>query len=242
MSLVPFVKRTGSVPAGCLEIDSCNQPLPVPYCGYALLGIFAYREGDVAILATDGVLDNMYEGDIVRCIVEASERDLGSSSSASEPRVSAEDLAAALARRAYDLSLDKERLTPWEEEAVLAGVVPVRGAINGSSAGKARPGWGWDPAQLSLALERAVLSGIKNVQSDKQEGRRRNGDPEESDASEDDTLDFRGGKMDDITVVVATVRRAGMPKSAEGMSEDRNSGLAATDVGGDRAGADTHGR
>ncbi|CAN0520191.1 unnamed protein product, partial [Ectocarpus sp. 12 AP-2014] len=78
-------------------------------------------EGDLVVLATDGLLDNMFESDILRCIEEASEGD--AQTTAHESCDKPVDLASALARRAFSLSRDKERLTPWEEEAVAAGVI-----------------------------------------------------------------------------------------------------------------------
>lgn len=157
------------------------------------------------VLATDGLLDNMFESDILRCIEEASEGD--AETTAHESCDKPVDLASALARKAFNLSRDKERLTPWEEEAVAAGVIPTRGSVGGPSTDR---GLEWDASKWGLALERSVTAGLNSFRrgaagAPKQDDRRDSIMPEE------DTTSFRGGKMDDITVLVATVRRAGSP-------------------------------
>ncbi|CAM9209073.1 unnamed protein product [Laminaria digitata] len=194
--------------------------------------LFYVREGDVVVLATDGLLDNLYEAEILRCISEVSKRDLEVTPPALPEKLL--DLAGVLARWAHELSLDKERLTPWEEEAVAAGVVPMRGEDNEAAASRCGQGWSWNPTQWGLSLERAVRAGVRSVQGDNGEATRGR-DGNESVMSEEDMTDFRGGKMDDITVVVATVRRSGSPKAAGVASDSRNSGLAAADGGGARA-------
>jgi len=153
------------------------------------------------ILATDGLLDNMYEADILRCIHEASEE---ATAHASPERPL--DLAAALARRAFALSRDKERLSPWEEEAVAAGVIPVRGTVDRVPDEKLQ-GSTWDAGNWGLALERAFNDGLNGFRR----GTERAAQEDQSGSSmpEEDITDFRGGKMDDITVIVATVRRSG---------------------------------
>lgn len=176
------------------------------------------------VLATDGLLDNMYEADILRCINEASEG----------------DLAAALARRAFTFSRDKERLSPWEEEAVAAGVVPIRGSVNGSLAAGGRQGSSWDAGKWGLALERAVTAGLNSFRSGTVEAPQTR-DQSGSSMPEEDMTDFRGGKMDDITVVVATVRRPGSRKGAQGEVKDRKDGIQGRDSGA-RVGVDAQGR
>ena len=186
----------------------------------------------MVVLATDGLLDNLYEADIIRCISEVSKRDLEVTPPLPEKLL---DLAGVLARWAHELSLDKERLTPWEEEAVAAGVVPMRGMENGSAAARDGQGWSWNPTQWGLSLERAVRAGVRNVQGNNGEAAQ---DLDENEpVMPEDMTDFRGGKMDDITVVVATVRQSKSPKEAEGASDSRNSGLAAADGGGTLAGS-----
>lgn len=186
----------------------------------------------MVVLATDGLLDNLYEAEILRCISEVSKRDLEVTPPPLPEKLL--DLAGVLARWAHELSLDKERLTPWEEEAVAAGVVPMRGEDNEAAASRDGQGWSWNPTQWGLSLERAVRAGVRSVQGDNG-GATRGRDGNESVMPEEDMTDFRGGKMDDITVVVATVRRSGSPKAAEVASDSRNSGLAAADGGGARA-------
>lgn len=184
----------------------------------------------MVVLATDGLLDNLYEADIVRCISEVSKRDREVTPPPLPEKLL--DLSGVLARWAYELSLDKERLTPWEEEAVAAGVVPMRGTTDGSSAMGNGQGWSWNPMKWGTSVERAVRAGARSVQSD-------NGEPPQYrsqngwDMPEEDVADFRGGKKDDITVVVATVCRSGSSlNAAEGGPDSRNSGLAAADGGG----------
>lgn len=158
------------------------------------------RAGDIVILATDGLFDNMYEDDILTCIEEAS----GNSGEAAAQGAHKEptDLAAALARRAFNLSRDKERLTPWEEEAVAAGVIPMRGApaIQGKQTSA------WDTGKWGLALERAVTTGLNSLRGGPE--MEREDDQSDMSVPEEDVTGFRGGKMDDITVVAATVRRS----------------------------------
>lgn len=187
----------------------------------------------MVILATDGLLDNMYEADILRCVHIASGDD-GDVDVTSRERSA--DLAAALARRAFTFSRDKERLSPWEEEAVAAGVVPKRGAVTGSPAAGGRQESSW-----ALALERAVasLGSFGRVAGESPQG----DDQGNSSMSEEDMTDFRGGKMDDITVVVATVRRSGSKNknAAEDESNERKRGIQGGD-GGTRVGVDAPGR
>lgn len=192
------------------------------------------------VLATDGLLDNMYEADIIRCISEASEQNPKPTDPelSRESNLSASRLADVLARRAYDLSLNKKRRTPWEDEAVAAGIVPERDSVNKSWAAVRRPDWSWDITQWGVALGRAVRSKVKNIgRGDKKaEG------IDNPVMSEEDMMDFRGGKLDDITVVVATVRRAGIPKAAENADQGRKNRLAATAGVGTCASVDTQSR
>lgn len=153
------------------------------------------------ILATDGLLDNMSETDIVRCIAETSERAVDSTLASS-------DLADALARRASELSHDQERVSPWEEEAVAAGIIPERNSTEGTK-GEENEVLRWPMSPFGALMERGrLLTGLKV-----------NSSPG-SIVSEDDAQKFRGGKVDDITVVVATVQRAC------NTIEDQNSELA----------------
>ncbi|CAM9486020.1 unnamed protein product [Ectocarpus sp. 12 AP-2014] len=168
--------------------------------------LFYVREGDLVVLATDGLLDNMFESDILRCIEEASEGD--AQTTAHESCDKPVDLASALARRAFSLSRDKERLTPWEEEAVAAGVIPTRGFVDGPSTDRGKRGLEWDASKWGLALERSVTAGLNSFRQGAA-GAPKQDDRRESIMPEEDTTSFRGGKMDDITVLVATVRRAG---------------------------------
>lgn len=153
------------------------------------------------ILATDGLLDNMSETDIIRCIVETSERAVDSASDSSgrtlPPRSNelARDFADALAHRAFELSHDQERVSPWEEEAVAAGIIPERNSTEGAKEER-NEAFKWPMFPLEAWIERGrLLSGIKLNNSP---GRV---------VSEDDAQEFRGGKVDDITVVVATVQQ-----------------------------------
>ncbi|CAM9769645.1 unnamed protein product [Scytosiphon promiscuus] len=167
--------------------------------------LFYVREGDVVILATDGLFDNMYEDDILLCIEEASDTHGAPPHATVKEPV---DLAAALARRAFKLSRNKERLTPWEEEAVAAGVIPVRGA----PVIQERQASPWDAGKWGSALERAVTTRINSLRGgpdmEQEDAQSDSGVPEE------DVTGFRGGKMDDITVVAATVRRSPSRKKA----------------------------
>lgn len=195
-----------------------------------------HREGDLVVLATDGLLDNMYEADILRCINEASEDDVGTTNRASHER--SVDLAEALARRAFVLSRDKERLSPWEEEAVAAGVVPTRGSVNGSPVAGRGLGSSWDGGKWGLALERAVMTGLNSFRGGAAEV------PQEAglgEMPEEDVTDFRGGKMDDITVVVATVRRAGSQEGPQGEVIDRKDGIQGNNSSDARVSVDAEG-
>eukprot|EP00752_Nemacystus_decipiens_P010114 g9015.t1 len=196
--------------------------------------LFYVREGDVVVLATDGLLDNMYEADILRCIHEASEIDV----EAKSPERPA-DLATALARRAFTLSRDKERLSPWEEEAVEAGLVPERGSVDSSTAGRRRQESGWNAGKWGLALERAIGAGLDSFRGASKESAQEG----TSSMPEEDMTDFRGGKMDDITVVVATVRRSGSRNSNAAKDEGNvgQHGIRGED-GGTRVGLDAQGR
>ena len=191
----------------------------------------------MVVLATDGLLDNMYEADILRCIHEASDDDVEATS-----RERPADLAAALARRAFTLSRDKERLSPWEEEAVAAGIVPERGSVSGSPVGGGRQESSWNGGKWGLALERAVTAGLDSLRGASKESAQ--GDDQGiSNLPEEDMTDFRGGKMDDITVVVATVGRSG-PRSnsvAKDEGNKRKREIRGED-GGTRVGVDVQGR
>lgn len=192
------------------------------------------------ILATDGLLDNMYEADILRCIHEASEDNVAEPS-----RERPADLAAALARRAFTLSRDKERLSPWEEEAVAAGVVPERGMLNGSPASEGRQESSWgDAGKWGLALERAVTAGLDSFRRATEESAQGDGQGN-SNMPEEDMTNFRGGKMDDITVVVATVCRSGSRSNSSSTVKDegnqRKRAIRGED-GGTRVGVDVQGR
>lgn len=200
--------------------------------------VFLYREGDVVVLATDGLLDNMYEADILRCIHVASEDDV----EATSPERPA-DLAAALARRAFTLSRDKERLSPWEEEAVAAGVVPERSSVNGSPAGGARQESSWNAGMWGLALERAVTAGLDSFRRASEQSAQ--GDDQGiSSMPEEDMTDFRGGKMDDITVLVATVRRSASTRNKSATKDEANKRKREIRGanGGTRVGVDAQGR
>lgn len=194
------------------------------------------------MLATDGVLDNMYEDDIIRCIFEASKRSLGAAPHAfpGEALLQPAELAGALAQRAYDLSFDKERLSPWEEEAVAAGIVPSRESGNESPEAGGWPGLNWDVSQWGLALGRAMRSGMKSVRLGSVDEESDSDDSSESKLSAEDVLAFRGGKVDDITVVVAAVRRAGDSTAVKRAGDDN--GLAATDSVGAHTGFDAQNR
>lgn len=190
-------------------------------------------------MATDGLLDNMYEADILRCIHEACADDV---ETASRERPADLDLAAALARRAFTLSRDKERLSPWEEEAVAAGVVPERGSVIGSPAGGGRQESSWNAGKWGVALERAFTAGLDSFRG-ASEGSAQGDDQGSSSMPEEDMTDFRGGKMDDITVVVATVRRSGSRSNSATNDEgnERKRGIRGED-GGTCVGVDTQGR
>ena len=189
------------------------------------------REGDVVVLATDGLLDNMYEADIVRCIAETCDIETESSSASADrmlqPRLDrlAADLAGALARRAFEHSSDKERVTPWEEEAVAARIILARDSFQ-----EEKEGLGWAASPLGIALERGVLEGIKAFRGEGGQNKKRQNGRRQA-MSEEDELIFRGGKVDDITVVVATVQRGRALGSVDSARVDRNSDLAATDGG-----------
>lgn len=204
---------------------------------FALRANYLHREGDVVVLATDGLLDNMYEADILRCIHEASEDDVEATS-----RERPVDLAAALARRAFTLSRDKERLSPWEEEAVAAGVVPARGSVNGSPAGGGRQESSWNAGKWGVALERVVAAGLDSFRRGSEESAQGD-DQSNSSMPKEDMTDFRGGKMDDITVVVATVRRSGSRSNSADKDEShgRKREIRGED-GGTRVGVDAQGR
>lgn len=172
------------------------------------------RERDVVIMATDGLLDNMSETDIIRCIIETSERAVDSASDSINRTLPtgsnelARDLADALAHRASELSHDQERVSPWEEEAVAAGIIPGRNSTERTK-GEGNRALRWPMSPMEAWMERGrLLSGIKL-----------NSSPERV-VSEDDAQEFRGGKVDDITVVVATVQKTC------NTVEDRNSELA----------------
>ncbi|CAM9324514.1 unnamed protein product, partial [Discosporangium mesarthrocarpum] len=166
--------------------------------------LFYVREGDIIILATDGLFDNMFEGDIVRCLAKVQDK-------TGATQCSATDMAKALANKAFRLSQDEDRVTPWELDAVAAGVVLDREAKKNNNGGN-RWGWPWWKSQESLGvlLERSLrrtlgdkgfvagVGGREDAEGEVGEGLQ--GDKEE---------DFRGGKPDDITVVVAVVRRKG---------------------------------
>lgn len=198
----------------------------------------------MVVLATDGILDNMYDDDIIKCILEASDRNPGTKPptlSSGEGPLQPSKLAGALAQRAYDLSLVKENLTPWEEEAVAAGIVPSREQASESAMAGGLPGFNWDVSQWGMAFGRAMRSGAKSVRLGSADEEAEEDGSGESKMSEEDVLAFRGGKMDDITVVVAAVRRAGSaPAVVNGGGDD--SGLAATDGAGARAGVDARTR
>lgn len=166
----------------------------------------------MVILATDGLFDNMYEDDILMCVKEAYDIDEAAVHAGHKEPV---DLAAALARRAFNLSRDKERLTPWEEEAVAAGVIPMRGA----PAIQEKQASPWDAGKWGLALERAVTSGLNNLRG----GPEMEQEDNQSDLSipAEDVTGFRGGKMDDITVVAATVRRSPSRKKSSSKAKVR---------------------
>lgn len=189
------------------------------------------------ILATDGLLDNMYEADILRCINKASEGDAGTANGV--PHKRSVDLAAALARRAFALSRDKERLSPWEEEAVAAGVIPIRGSVNGSPAVGGGLGSSWGAGKWGLALERAVTTGLNKFRRGTEEAPQ---EPDQCEMPEEDMTDFRGGKMDDITVVVATVRRSGVREGAQQEVTGRTDGFQGKDGSEARVGVDAQGR
>lgn len=192
-----------------------------------------HREGDVVVLATDGLLDNMYEADIVQCVSEAW-MDVRPNSSAfpAETPLLAAKLASVLAYRAFNLSQNEERVTPWEEEAVAAGIIAGRGDnIDPQGMGR-QPIWSWDPLQLGSELKRSLRSGLRSIRA---------GVSKETDESfqrwdspgvpkEDEKSAFRGGKADDITVVVATVRRAEI-EVVEGPKRGQEREFPATDVG-----------
>eukprot|EP00903_Cladosiphon_okamuranus_P010314 g9761.t1 len=195
--------------------------------------LFYVREGDVVVLATDGLLDNMYEADILRCIREASEDDVEATSH-ERPA----DLAAALARRAFTLSRDKERLSPWEEEAVAAGVVPERGSVNASPVGGGQQESSWNAGKWGSALERAVTAGLDSFRRTSEEFPQAD-DQADSNMPEEDMTDFRGGKMDDITVIVATVcrPRSTSNSAAKNEGDERKREIRGGD-GGTRVGVD----
>lgn len=155
----------------------------------------------MVILATDGLLDNMYESDIVECI------EVYARAQPSRP-ASAAELAGALARRAFDLSRDKERVTPWENEAVAAGIVPARKKAGARE--DRPPERGWNVGRWGSVLERSLssgLAGIRGLNGDSEDARDPGGD-RFAKMSESQMATFRGGKTDDITVVVAKVGRA----------------------------------
>lgn len=173
------------------------------------------------ILATDGLLDNMYEADILRCIHQASEE---ATAHASPERPL--DLAAALARRAFALSRDKERMSPWEEEAVAEGVIPVRGSVDRVPMDGKLQGSSWDAGKWGLAIEQAFNVGLNGFRRGTERGAQEE-DQSASSMPEEDLTDFRGGKMDDITVVVAAVRRSGSRSNnaAQGGGIDTQGGV-----------------
>lgn len=195
----------------------------------------------MVILATDGLLDNMYESDIVQCISETQHRTPPKSPGSPEAvLLPAAELAGALTRRAFDLSCDKERVSPWEDEAVAAGVVPAR--RTGSLPEVRQSGWSWDTSQWGPALERSLFPGPHGVRSGGRKGvdgmdPRKAGSEEISDAH---VGTFRGGKTDDITVVVASVRRAPRKRKrpAETGPNSASGGLASADEAGAHAGLD----
>lgn len=185
----------------------------------------------MVILATDGLLDNLYDVEIVQCIAESWSSE--EANTGHLPRGSSSfsaHLAHALSHQAYVMSRDKERVSPWEEEAVAAGVIPGRDTGNISPA--LRPGsFAWDASKWGLPVRHPL--GLRSNKISK-EARRTQDDGrgiEPSRLQAGEKMAFRGGKLDDITVVVATVirRRQRIPRGAAG---NIGSGLAEAEEGG----------
>lgn len=197
------------------------------------------------VLATDGMLDNLYDDDILECISELTDShpDSLAASFPPEAHVPAGELAGALARRAFQLSQEKDRVTPWEDEAVAEGVVSARGSSREASLARQQSRSSWGVGQWAVALERAVLSRVVKGLGleDKSSGAHRHGLSEPMTEEEED--EFRGGKMDDITVVVATVQRAGRKAKAAKLSgKAEEEGLATADNGDAHTASETQER
>ncbi|CAM9371950.1 unnamed protein product, partial [Heterosigma akashiwo] len=73
---------------------------------------FAPRAGDVLVLASDGVLDNLFEQDIIDCVVETL---------ASNNPEAVQGVQKMRRETAFNFSIDAERKGPWEEGARKAG-------------------------------------------------------------------------------------------------------------------------
>jgi len=66
---------------------------------------FTLRDGDIIVIGTDGLFDNLYDGDIEKIIKQFSEYS------------STEDLASGIANKAYDISTLEEAKTPFNDMA-----------------------------------------------------------------------------------------------------------------------------
>ncbi|GMI95523.1 hypothetical protein like AT4G16580 [Hibiscus trionum] len=77
---------------------------------------FAVEEGDVIIAGTDGLFDNLSESQILETAAKGIEQGL-------HP----EDVAWQVAQRAYQISMDKEAVTPFTQASKTAGISHIGG-------------------------------------------------------------------------------------------------------------------
>ena len=89
------------------------------------------RSGDLLLLATDGVLDNLWSGDIERVVAEALEEFIEGAEGdlaavpASRAAEAAAAVAAALAAAASANGADSSFRSPWVVEAAREGLLPL---------------------------------------------------------------------------------------------------------------------
>ncbi|KAG5188940.1 phosphatase 2C-like domain-containing protein [Tribonema minus] len=157
---------------------------------------FYTRPGDVIVLATDGLFDNLFDEDIVETVAALLRRKHAGHAAAP---VTPEAIAACLVLRAVELSADRERESPWHRAAAQARLAARRRRRASGAAA-------W----------RSFTRRLGELLGELEPGTRA--------LAAYEGPAYEGGKLDDITVVVACVSGGGGGGGSGGGSGDGSGG------------------
>lgn len=162
--------------------------------------LFYAKPGDILVMGTDGLFDNMFDADIVTAVTALTKRKAGASADA---------IAAGLTIRAFNFSIDRKRQSPWQLAAQQRASDRASGATassnrNSRSSGSRNSRGPWaelqarfDLSNFSKRMTQKLGEAIGELPKESEERRKER---------------YTGGKMDDITCLVARIGAEYTPK------------------------------